>query len=66
MENEKPMGLYVHIPFCASKCDYCDFVSYAMDEEAQKYYLDALMLEIDKQKMKFCPFIPCNYLGIGV
>ena len=53
MENEKPMGLYVHIPFCASKCDYCDFVSYAMDEEAQKYYLDALMLEIDKQKMKF-------------
>lgn len=53
MENEKPMGLYVHIPFCASKCDYCDFVSYAMDEEAQKYYLEALMLEIDRYKMKF-------------
>ena len=53
MENEKPMGLYVHIPFCASKCDYCDFVSYAMDEEAQRYYLEALMLEIDRYKMKF-------------
>ena len=39
-ENKKPMGLYVHIPFCSRKCDYCDFVSFSMDEKyqvAEKY-----------------------------
>ena len=23
----KPLGIYVHIPFCKSKCEYCDFYS---------------------------------------
>ena len=27
--EEKEIGLYVHIPFCKSKCLYCDFVSFA-------------------------------------
>ena len=29
MENEakKPLELYIHIPFCVKKCDYCDFLS---------------------------------------
>jgi len=53
MLDKKPMGLYVHIPFCNRKCDYCDFVSYSMDEEAQHEYLDALFLEIDRCKEKF-------------
>ncbi|MFQ8761421.1 MAG: hypothetical protein ACLSAF_20225 [Intestinimonas sp.] len=25
----KQLGLYIHIPFCKSKCDYCDFYSFA-------------------------------------
>ncbi len=53
MTDKKPMGMYVHIPFCSSKCDYCDFVSYSMDEVAQQNYLDALCLEIDRLKDKF-------------
>lgn len=53
MTDKKPMGMYIHIPFCNRKCDYCDFVSYAMDEEAQHQYLDALFLEIDRCKDKF-------------
>ena len=53
MTDKKPMGMYVHIPFCNRKCDYCDFVSYSMDEEAQKKYLEALFLEIDRLKDKF-------------
>lgn len=52
MENPH-MGLYVHIPFCSKKCDYCDFVSYSMDEEAQRKYLDALKQEIDTLAIKF-------------
>lgn len=51
--NEKPMGLYIHIPFCSKKCDYCDFVSFSMDEKAQRDYLDALFMEIDQLKNEF-------------
>ena len=51
--EEKPMGLYVHIPFCSKKCDYCDFVSYSMDKKAQQLYLEALFTEIDLLKGKF-------------
>ena len=25
--NKKSLGIYVHIPFCRSKCEYCDFYS---------------------------------------
>ena len=53
MADKKPMGMYIHIPFCNSKCDYCDFVSYSMDEEAQKKYLEALFLEIDSLKDQY-------------
>jgi len=47
------LGVYIHIPFCNKKCDYCDFVSYSMDEDAQRKYLDALKQEIDMMAPKF-------------
>ncbi len=43
----KKLGLYIHIPFCKSKCDYCDFVSFCTGESEQERYLNALMREID-------------------
>ena len=49
----RPMGLYIHIPFCSSKCEYCDFVSFSMDNKAQENYLDALCTEIDILKDDF-------------
>ncbi|MBR1988696.1 MAG: radical SAM family heme chaperone HemW [Clostridia bacterium] len=51
--TKKPMGLYIHIPFCNKKCDYCDFVSYSMDTLAQQDYLGALFAEIDMVKKDF-------------
>lgn len=43
----KPLGLYVHIPFCASKCRYCDFYSFVpQNEEEQKRYVSALLLQM--------------------
>lgn len=40
------MELYVHIPFCRSKCSYCDFLSAPADELTQKSYVAALLKEI--------------------
>ncbi len=42
----KQIGLYVHIPFCKSKCSYCDFVSYSSKEELIEEYIKWLCYEI--------------------
>ena len=38
----KPLGLYVHIPFCKQKCAYCDFYSLSGNERLMDDYTDAL------------------------
>lgn len=53
MAEEKLLGMYIHIPFCSKKCDYCDFVSFSMDKQAQQMYLEALFTEIDQLKVNF-------------
>ncbi len=40
------MELYLHIPFCRSKCSYCDFLSAPADENTQTHYVNALLREI--------------------
>lgn len=39
------IGLYIHIPFCASKCHYCDFLSFT-GNKSQDAYVEALVKEI--------------------
>ena len=49
MKNRKensPMEIYIHIPFCIRKCDYCDFLSGPSGPEEQADYLQALLREI--------------------
>lgn len=43
-------GLYIHIPFCVKKCDYCDFVSFSGCEGHFEKYIDALIRELDKYR----------------
>ena len=43
----KPIAIYVHVPFCARKCAYCDFASFAGCEAEWDAYFDALGGEID-------------------
>ncbi len=38
----KPLGLYIHIPFCRAKCAYCDFYSLAGDEARMDAYVSVL------------------------
>ena len=42
----KNVGIYIHFPFCASKCKYCNFNSYANMEGMQLDYFQALLKEI--------------------
>jgi oxygen-independent coproporphyrinogen-3 oxidase len=42
-----PLGLYIHIPYCASRCHYCDFNTYRFDAVQVEQYLKALAQEID-------------------
>src|SRR5690554_4172626 len=46
MKGRKPVGLYIHIPFCAQKCYYCDFASYQGKSHLVNEYLQALGKEI--------------------
>ena len=40
------MELYLHIPFCIRKCDYCDFLSMSAEESLKSKYMSALLKEI--------------------
>lgn len=51
LEKERtPLGIYVHIPFCVRKCNYCDFLSAPADEEVKGRYLERLLEEIGGQE----------------
>jgi len=43
----KKLGIYVHIPFCMRKCNYCDFYSIKWNEEVENRYVNALLQEIN-------------------
>ena len=43
---EEALELYLHIPFCAKKCGYCDFLSFAADDDTIGKYISALCGEI--------------------
>ena len=42
---EPRLGIYIHIPFCASKCGYCDFYSHVPGKGAFGPLVDALLAE---------------------
>jgi oxygen-independent coproporphyrinogen-3 oxidase len=61
--NEKKPGLYIHIPFCLSKCHYCDFYSQT-SISAIPDFLEALFKEMEMYRNRFLPF-ETVYLGGG-
>jgi oxygen-independent coproporphyrinogen-3 oxidase len=63
MNDTKHPGLYVHIPFCRSKCPYCDFYSVASTSLVSRW-LAALQKEVIHYKDRFGPF-DSLYLGGG-
>ena len=46
-KNKTPLGIYIHVPFCRSKCQYCDFYSVtSKDDKLMDGYLDAICAHI--------------------
>lgn len=58
------VSLYIHIPFCVSKCAYCDFFS-KTDLSSIDLYVDALVNEIKFRFKNFIPKIKTIYIGGG-
>lgn len=67
MKQKKPLGLYVHIPFCRSKCDYCDFCSIVPNSNSVvEHYTDALILQMEDYSARLRPYlIDTVYIGGG-
>ena len=61
--NNKIPGLYIHIPFCLSKCPYCDFYS-STSLSAVPDFLDALFKEMEMYSTRFNSF-DTVYIGGG-
>ncbi len=58
------MALYLHIPFCVSKCAYCDFASYPASLHLRPRYLLALAQELTLRRTQYGP-VPIRSLFIG-
>ncbi len=45
---EHKLGLYIHVPFCISKCDYCDFYSLDYSKENAEKYVEKIISELNR------------------
>ncbi|GBD17070.1 Oxygen-independent coproporphyrinogen-III oxidase-like protein YqeR [bacterium HR26] len=66
LPNDAPLGLYIHIPFCARVCPYCDFNVYARQERLIPAYVEALVREMDLLREQLGPArVATIYFGGG-
>ncbi len=66
MIMNRTLGLYIHIPFCRSKCDYCDFYSMPGREDRMDAYQEALLLQIEENASRLKNYtVNTIYIGGG-
>ena len=64
----KPLGIYVHVPFCRSKCEYCDFYSLGggLNQESMDLYLQAVLTHIKEASQRAVGYsVDTIYFGGG-
>lgn len=69
----KPVGLYIHVPFCRKKCPYCDFYSVGFNPQLTpeysnrlaKKYMDAVIRNIRRYQERFGAIFDTVYFGGG-
>ena len=57
--------LYVHLPFCAHRCGYCDFVTAIGRRDQHGAYVDALLAELELERGVLAPCVETVFLGGG-
>jgi len=57
--------LYVHLPFCAHRCGYCDFVTLVGRPEQHNRYVDALLTELELERGLLATEVETIFLGGG-
>jgi len=58
-------GVYVHVPFCAHRCDYCAFATYSDRDHLMGDYVDAVLREIAQTKAAGLPPATSVFFGGG-
>lgn len=58
-------GVYLHIPFCSRRCDYCAFATWSDRHHLQDAYLDALSAEIAREVERGLPVASSVFVGGG-
>lgn len=64
----KKIGIYIHIPFCVRKCNYCDFLSFPAENKCQRQYVDCLIKEIQefpRNQFRTCVEADTVFVGGG-
>jgi oxygen-independent coproporphyrinogen-3 oxidase len=57
--------LYVHLPFCAHRCGYCDFVTAVGRQSQHADYVEALLAELELERGVLAPELETVFLGGG-
>ena len=58
-------GVYIHIPFCATRCDYCAFATYDDRDDLREPYVEALISEIVTARDRGLPAATSIFVGGG-
>ncbi len=65
-QKERQLELYIHVPFCISKCFYCDFLSAPSEDAVKKQYFEALKKEIRSYEGKTAGYrVSSVFIGGG-
>lgn len=62
---KKELSLYIHIPFCNSRCNYCNFVSFVGSEQEKLRYVECLKKEIIIRAKEYNKFFTVKTIFIG-
>jgi oxygen-independent coproporphyrinogen III oxidase len=57
--------LYIHLPFCAHRCGYCDFVTVVGRRSQHGAYVEALLAELELERQLLAPELETVFLGGG-